>query len=194
MASFDQALADGCDGFEFDVRLAVDGTPVVCHDPQSGSIEIAQASAQQLSALPQLQAVLARYRERAFLDIELKVTGLEKIMVALLREHPPRCGYVVSSFLPEVLHAVRAEDATVPLGWICEKQDQLRGWNQIAAEYVIPYYKLVDPALIQQVHGAGRKIFVWTVNSAPEMLHFAESGVDGIISDSTRLLCHTLSA
>ena len=63
LASFDQALADGCDGFEFDVRLSADGNPVVCHDPQTGGLEIARASGEQLAArLPQLQDVLARYR------------------------------------------------------------------------------------------------------------------------------------
>jgi glycerophosphoryl diester phosphodiesterase len=33
IASFDRALADGCDGFEFDVRLTADGEAVICHDP-----------------------------------------------------------------------------------------------------------------------------------------------------------------
>lgn len=32
LASFRQALNDGADGFEFDVRLTQDGEPVVCHD------------------------------------------------------------------------------------------------------------------------------------------------------------------
>src|SRR6202140_5839691 len=96
LASFDQALADGCDGFEFDLRLSVDGKPVVCHDPQTGSLEIARAPAEQLPPLPQLHDVLARYQDRAFLDIELKVSGLENITVALLRKHPPRRGLVVS--------------------------------------------------------------------------------------------------
>lgn len=32
MAAFRQALADGADGIEFDVRLAADGVPVVIHD------------------------------------------------------------------------------------------------------------------------------------------------------------------
>src|ERR1700681_1548881 len=71
LASFDQALADGCDGFEFDVRLSADGKPVVCHDPQTGGVEIARTSARQLAGLPQLQDVLARYEDNAFLDIEL---------------------------------------------------------------------------------------------------------------------------
>jgi len=193
VASFDQALADGCDGFEFDVRLSSDGTPVVCHDPQTGCIEIARASAEQLSALPQLRDVLIRYQQSAFLDIELKVSGLEKITAALLQKHPPRRGFVVSSFLPEVLYAVRAEDPGIPLGLICETEAELRHWNELTIEYVIPHYRLVDEALLPELRDAGRKILVWTVNAPEEMRRWAESGVDGIISDDTSLLCRTLA-
>ncbi|MCU1303492.1 MAG: glycerophosphoryl diester phosphodiesterase, partial [Candidatus Sulfotelmatobacter sp.] len=31
LPSFDLALAQGCDGFEFDVRLSADGQAVICH-------------------------------------------------------------------------------------------------------------------------------------------------------------------
>lgn len=194
LASFDQALADGCNGFEFDVRLTVDGTPVVGHEPQIGGIEIAQASAEQLAALPQLQDVLARYQERAFLDIELKVSGLEKITLALLQKYPPRRGFVVSSFLPEVLQAIHAATPGIPLGLICETNAQLRPWSRLPVEYVIPHYKLVDEALIRQFKDAGKKILVWTVNSSSLMQRFAKYGVDGIISDNTSLLCRTVTA
>jgi glycerophosphoryl diester phosphodiesterase len=193
-ASFDQALADGCDGFEFDVRLTADGTPVVCHDPQTGSIEIARASAEQLAALPLLQDVLARYQQRAFLDIELKVSRLEGITIALLQERSPSRGFVVSSFLPEVLQAVHAEDSGIPLGLICETSAQLRVWERLPVEYVIPHYTLVDEPLIRHFRNAGRKILAWTVNSPRDMQRLADSGVDGIISDNTSLLCRTLSA
>ncbi len=193
LASFDQALADGCDGFEFDVRLSADGKPVVCHDPQTGGIEIARASAEQLSALPQLQDVLARYQDRAFLDIELKVSGLEKITAALLQKHSPHRGFVVSSFLPEVLYAVRAEDPEIPLGLICETEAELRRWRELSIEYVIPHYRLVDGALLRQLKDARRKILVWTVNAPADMHRLAESSVDGIISDDTSLVSRTLA-
>jgi glycerophosphoryl diester phosphodiesterase len=193
LASFDQALADGCDGFEFDLRLSVDGKPVVCHDPQIGSLEIARASTEQLAALPQLHDVLARYQDRAFLDIELKVSGLENITVALLRKHAPRRGLVVSSFLPQVLRALHAEDSAVPLGLICETKAQLHAWPDLPVEYVIPNCKLIDDALLRQLRDARRKILVWTVNAPTDMQHFAKSGVAGIISDDTSLLCHTLT-
>ena len=193
LASLDQALADGCDGFEFDVRLSADGKPVVCHDPQIGGIEIARASGEQLAALPQLQDVLARYQARAFLDVELKVLGLEKITAALLRKSPPRRGFVVSSFLPEVLQAFHAEDSAIPLGLICETKAELSLWRKLPIEYVIPHHKLAEAALIRKIRTAGKRMFVWTVNAPADMQRFAESGVDGIISDDTGLLHRLLT-
>ncbi len=192
-ASFDRALADGCDGFEFDVRLTADGEAVISHDPAIGKMKIERATAQQLPALPRLRDVLRRFQANAFLDIEVKVRGLEKITVDLFLRHKPRRGFVVSSFLPGALKAFHAEDATIPLGLICESKTQLRLWTELPVAYVIPHHELVEPELIRKVKGAGKKIIVWTVNDAAGMQRFAEAGVDGIISDDTSLLCRTLA-
>ena len=190
--SFDQALADGCDGFEFDVRLSADSMAVICHDQQWKSVEIARALSQDLSALPRLEQVLAFYHERAFLDIELKVGGLEEITARLLRRFRPRRGFVVSSFLPEVLARVQAQDATLPTGLICETKAELRRWNRLPFECVIPHHRLVDSGLIAEWKAAQKRILVWTVNSPDDMLRFRDWGVDGIISDDPRLLSRTL--
>jgi len=193
LASFDQALADGCDGFEFDVRLTADGDAVVCHDPKAAGFEISRATAKQVSQLPRLRDVLQRYRD-SFLDVELKVKGLERITLDLFLRHKPRRGFVVSSFIPGALKALHAEDATIPLGLICESKTQLRFWTELPVQYVIPHHELVDPELIRKIKGAGKKVIVWTVNAPEDMQRFADSGVDGIISDDTSLLCRTLTA
>lgn len=192
-ASFEQALADGCDGFEFDVRLTADGCALVCHDPHSGGIEIASASRQALS-LPIFEDVIARYRARAFLDIELKVPGLERTAAAALKKHWPERGFVVSSFLPEVVLAMHAEDAAIPVGLICETRAELLRWTDLPITYVIPHRKLVEASLVQEVQRAGKKILVWTVNSRAEMEKLRGWGVDGIISDNTGLLARTLGS
>jgi glycerophosphoryl diester phosphodiesterase len=196
VASFDLALASGCDGFEFDVRLTADGHAVVCHDEKIGGLEIAQSSTQQL-ALPLLCEILARYQSNAFLDIELKVCGLETITVDLLRKHAPARGFVVSSFLPEVLETIHGLHAAIPLGLICETQVQLSRWRELPVEYVIPHFALVRPDLIaedvfSEIKAADRKIFVWTVNAPADMKRFSQWGVDGIISDNPKRLALTL--
>jgi glycerophosphoryl diester phosphodiesterase len=157
-------------------------------------VEIASASAQQSVNLPQLEEILARYHSRAFLDIELKVTGLETKTFALLEKYPPQYGFVVSSFLPEVLRTLHHEAAKIPLGLICETHDELQIWSQLSIEYVIPHHKLIDPALVSQLRAAAKKILVWTVNDPADMLRFRELGADGIISDDTDRLCRTLGS
>ena len=192
LASFDRALADGCDGFEFDVRLTEDEEAVVCHDAKVSGYDVSRTLAKQAAQLPRLRDVLQRYRD-SFLDIELKVKGLERILLDLFLRHKPRPGFVVSSFQPGALKSVRALDATIPLGLICESKTQLRLWNELPVQYVIPHYDLAEPDLVRKIKGAGKKVFVWTVNDPAEMKRFAECGVDGIISDDTSLLCRTLA-
>jgi glycerophosphoryl diester phosphodiesterase len=190
--SFDLALAHGCDGFEFDVRQTADGRAVICHDPVVHGIEVARAGSDDLQDLPVLQQVLARYSQTAFLDIEVKVPDLEATVLEALESHPVQRGYVVSSFLPEVLLALRRLDRETPLGLICEDRPQLAAWKQLAIQFVMPHYSLVDAAVCQLLRAAGKQVLVWTVNRRDEMLNLTSWGVDGIISDDTKLLLEVL--
>jgi glycerophosphoryl diester phosphodiesterase len=192
-ASFDLALEHGCDGFEFDVRLLSCGTAVVCHDPKVRRLAIARATAKQLPQLPRLDDVVQRYGERAFLNIELKVKDLESKVLAALGQFPPRQGYVVSSFIPDVVMTLEARSASVLIGLICETPDQLALWRDLPVDYVIPHYSLVDRTLVEVIQRAGFKIMVWTVNDREDMRRLAELGVDGMISDDTELLVRTLA-
>src|SRR6202171_6776203 len=112
-ASFDLALEHGCDGFEFDVRLAACGTAVGCHDPKVGELTVARSRAKQLPQLPRLHDVIQRYGERAFLNIELKVRDLEAQVLTALGDFPPRQGYVVSSFIPDVVRDLEVRSSSV---------------------------------------------------------------------------------
>ena len=114
-------------------------------------------------------------------------------MVALLRERPPQRDYVVSSFLAEVVRNIRWRDPAIPTGFICDKRSELARWPALPVDIVIPKRSLVDCKLIEEVHAAGRRLFVWTVNQGREMRRLAEWGVDAIISDDTRLLARVFS-
>ena len=120
LASFDLALAQGCDGFEFDVRLSADGQAVICHDAKTRGLKIAE-SFRRAVGLALVARSLTRYRSTAFLDIELKVAGLETITADLLRQHCS--GYAASwfrRFFPKCSKPSTRMDATIPLGLICE--------------------------------------------------------------------------
>ncbi len=191
LASFDLCLRHGCDGFEFDVRLSADGQAVICHDAIIGGMKIEDTASESLP-LPILEDVLRQFAQRAFLDIELKVAGLGLKTLAELRKHSPQKGYVVSSFLPDVLAAIHDLDPAIPLGFLCETQGKLHGWREMPAEWVIPQFKLTDGKLIELVHAAGKRVMVWTVNRAERMSELAAWGVDAIISDETELMVRSL--
>jgi glycerophosphoryl diester phosphodiesterase len=191
-ASFDLALSHGADGFECDVRRTADGCAVVCHDPHYKGRDIAHTQHDSLIELPQLEEVLVRYGAHAFLDIELKVSGLEETTLSLLNRQLPQAGYVLSSFLPEVLRRIRTLAADVPLGFICDKRADFDRWKQLPVSHLMPHYSLLDERVIGEIEAAGIKVFVWTVDRRDDMLRLVDWGVDAVISDDTELLVRTL--
>ena len=195
IAAFDYALSKGCDGFEFDVRLTRDGRSVLCHDPQLDGMEVSTADYADLrhsrNEVACLEDVLARFGDRAYLDIEIKVAGHEEQVIAALRAKPPSRGHVVSSFYPEVLQRLRQLDAAAPLGFICDRSEHVELWTELPISAFIPQYKLVSQDLIDEVHGRGLKLFTWTVNREGDLLRLANWGVDGLISDDPELLTRT---
>lgn len=204
LASFELCLEHGCDGFEFDVQRSADGQAVICHDATWRGVKIAQRTANDLE-LPTLEEVLQRFSSRAFLDIELKVTGLEEQTLSALRAFPPEKAYVVSSFLPSALSTIRDLDGSVPLGLLCETRDQLLiggragpagtpvSPQELQSTWVIPRVDLVRRELVEDLHSAGRKVMAWTVNGADDMRRMAEWAVDAIISDETEAAVRALT-
>jgi glycerophosphoryl diester phosphodiesterase len=202
LAAFDLALEHGADGFEFDVRRTRDARSVVCHDPKFYRLAIRTHTLEQLQLRsrsaeerpPALEEVLERYSRTAFLNLEIKVRGWEREVVAALNRSRPQCGYCVSSFLPSVVRKLHALDSGLPLGIICQSRWQLRRWKTLPVTHVIPQFRLLSQLLVQKLHAGGKTVFTWTVNKPSQMLHAVAWEVDGIISDDTELLVKTIRA
>ena len=196
--AFDLALCHGADGFEFDVRRTRDLQSVICHDPKFQRLVVRRQTLKQLRAActspkhapPTLEGVLERYGRSAFLNIEVKVRGAEELVVkAVKRARPQR--YFISSFLPGVIRTLHALDRSLVLGALAQTRWQLRRWRILPVNYVVPQYHLLTRRLIEKVHAADKQVITWTVNDRRKMLRSAEMGVDGIISDNTKLLVQT---
>ena len=198
-SAFDLALEHGVQGFEFDVRGTRDRRTIICHDPKFHHLVIRRQTLKQLRAScvspkeqpPTLESVLERYRSSAFLNIEVKVRGMEeRVARAVKLARPQR--YFISSFLPSVVRKLHRLDQTLILGALAQTRWQLRRWRILPVKYVVPHYRLLSLRLIDKLHAAGKMVITWTVNDRRKMLRAAEWGVDGIISDDTKLLVETL--
>jgi glycerophosphoryl diester phosphodiesterase len=52
---------------------------------------------------------------------------------------------------------------------------------------IVPNWRVVTPALVDDVIAAGGEIYVWTVDDAAEIRRLADQGVTGIITNDPRL-------
>ncbi|HEU5400195.1 MAG TPA: glycerophosphodiester phosphodiesterase [Terriglobales bacterium] len=203
LTAFRHALQSGLDGFEFDLRRTADGHVICVHDAAIGEYAVTQCDYRQLcnqymktvqgaaAAIPSLQDVLSEFSSSAFLDIEIKVAGLEKLVWKLLKEHKAH-RFVVSSFLAEVVLDLAETDPQIPLGFIFDDVIGLRTYPNLPVSYLMPRYDLLSRDLVEAFHRDGYKVFTWTVNRPRDMTRLVEWGVDGLISDNPVLLSETL--
>lgn len=191
--AFELALAHGCDGFELDVRLSADGQAVICHDARFRHLTIASERSEMLAlrGMPLLADVVREFGKRAFMDIELKVAGLEQITLDLLREYPADAGFVITSFLPEVLRELRRLDADIPLGLICRNEKQLSAAHQLAVDTVVLHSSLVSSEELTAFRKRGIPVLAWAANSESHMRSLVEAGVSSLIIDDTKLAVAT---
>jgi glycerophosphoryl diester phosphodiesterase len=200
IAAFDLSLKHGVAGFEFDVRCTRSKQSIVCHDNKLNRMVVRKSTMEQIQAKcsldgkpPCLEDVLELYAGTAFLNIEVKVRGMEDVVVQAVKRFPPQRGYFISSFLPSVVRKLHDLDSSLVLGAISKSYWHLRRWKTLPVSYVVPHYGLLTPKLVGELHAAGKTVITWTVNDPQKMVSAAEMGVDGIISDDTKLLVKTLA-
>jgi glycerophosphoryl diester phosphodiesterase len=190
LASFELALQHGCHGFECDIRLTVDRHAAVFHDPAVGGLIVSDARLDEVRQaasvpVPSLREVWIAFAQRCFMNVELKVPGLEEHVLALYGAEPPKRGLLVSSFVPEVIESLYNAAPQIPLGYICKDPAKLDRWRDLPIGTAVFHFNLISRALVDELRAAGKKIFCWTVNAQSEMLRLADLGVDAIISDDT---------
>lgn len=199
VAAFDLALDHRAQGFEFDVRCTRDRRLILCHDPKFHRLLIRRHTLEQLhEAIPSpvetpplLEEILDRYARTAFLNVEVKVRGIEDLVARAVKRTRPH-QYFISSFLPGVVRKLHSVDHSLVLGMLAQTSWQLRRWRRLPVRYVVPHYRLLSRRLVDKLHGAGKVVVTWTVNERKRMLRLAAMGVDGIISDDTKALVETL--
>jgi glycerophosphoryl diester phosphodiesterase len=131
-----------------------------------------------------------------------------------LRERRLASRALISSTYPESLALVRELDPAIERGWSVPRanRDYTKSWALALPAYVIlrwwraglpsqaeralrrgvcealmAHRLLVSDLLVKRVHGAGGRLFVWTVDDAEEIARLEALGVDGVITNDPRL-------
>ena len=214
LAAFRVGAGHGYRAFECDVKLSADGVPFLLHDATLERTTSAEgvagerpwAELSRLDAggwhsrafagepLPSLDAVAAYVQRNGHaLNIEIKATPDQHehtgrvIAEACLQlwqgaDLPP----LLSSFRPESLLGARAAAPALPRALLLDTL--WPGWfdmaRQLGCVAVVTNHKLMDAALIGQLHGAGKRALCYTVNEPADARRLLALGIDGLITDA----------
>lgn len=198
LAAFAAALAlPACDGLEFDVRVAADGVPVICHD---ATLERLQGRPERVDALgskalgelgiPTLADTLATAGRRAFLDIELKVEAGSAVVEVLAAGRGPALGNaVVSSFEPAALEGVARRAPTWPR-WLNSKTldgPTISTALTLGCRGVAVEWRALDGDSVGRARAAGLEVAAWTVRRRSTFDRLVELGVVAVCVEAAAL-------
>ncbi len=214
LAAFRVGASHGYRAFECDVKLSADGVPFLLHDAtlQRTTSGHGRAADLRWSELSRLDA--GAWHSRAFageppaslegiaafcltnghaLNIEIKPTpGSEAETGRVVAEEAKRLWRdaalppLFSSFQPEALSAAQAAAPDIPRALLL---DSLRtGWldeaKALGCVAVVTGYPVMDAGVRAQLHAAGLRALVYTVNDPAEAQRLAAIGIDAIITDA----------
>ena len=211
VAAVTEALLQGADGVEIDIRLTADGVLVCAHDSvaltRSGARRDVAASASgelldaggrdSLATLPELLAAVQQLHG-AHVVVEAKpvadpalVQPTADALADVLRGFTGRASITVSSFDSRLLAVIRRTCADLPV------RTALLGHSSDAPEAVVRrahgdghdevHLALVGgrrtPQAVELARSLGLSVALWTVDGRLDLQWVAELGVDAVITD-----------
>lgn len=187
---------------------------VVAHD--WGAAAAAEAAGRTLTLDDALAAFTRPPLDRVTLNLDIKLPGRDDEVVSALARHGLIARSMISTMEVSTLKRIGEVQPELSLGWTVPKvtRDWLgmpkmirpalamglasvrvrmpgqvrRGLPALAVDSVWAFYGVVTPRLVETVHDAGKKLYVWTVDETERIERLLELGVDGICSNDPRLL------
>ena len=91
-----------------------------------------------------------------------------------------------SSFRPDALQGARESAPAIPRALLIDTL--WTGWFQMAQQLacvaVVSNHRLMDAALMSQIHGVGLRALCYTVNEVADAQRLVALGIDGLITDA----------
>jgi glycerophosphoryl diester phosphodiesterase len=196
--AFRAALAvPACDGLEFDVRVAADGVPVVCHDATLARVQVRPERVDALRSdaladlgVPTLEEVLRAAGRRAFLDVELKDDpGPAAVEVLAAGRGPELHNAVVSSFDRRALEGVAHRAPGWPrwLNTVILDRQIVASALGLGCRGVSVDWRALDVQALGLARAAGLEVAAWTVRRRTTFDRLARLGVVAICVEGAAL-------
>jgi glycerophosphoryl diester phosphodiesterase len=154
--------------------------------------------------IPTLQQVFDALGHRLLFNIEIKVEAgfhpleQEAETVRLIEDSGMTDRVLLSSFSASSLRRVREMNPHIPLGLLYGTPKpvflpRLLSWLSVPCDAVHPHFRMVGSRYVRSARRRGRRVNVWTVNTAHDMRRMQDLGVDGIITNYPDVLRDVLA-
>jgi glycerophosphoryl diester phosphodiesterase len=202
-SAFAQAVADGADMVEFDVRLSGDGVPVVFHDARTGrtameNLDVARTPAARLrrvrlkngEELPSLAEVLSILRGEVPVNIESKVQGGMAASIEMLGESGYRGVVMVSSALRDECLAARSLLPGTLCGLVTRRPSisDLAFCQRHGLSSIHPDHRFLTVLRLRKVLASGIPMIPYTVDDPAAAFQLIDAGAAGVFSNRARFL------
>ncbi|MEO8201831.1 MAG: glycerophosphodiester phosphodiesterase [Gemmatimonadota bacterium] len=203
-AAFARAVELRADGVELDVHSTEDGIILVHHDAELagigpiGHLNYTQVQAFRLpngETVPTLPEVLEILGSLAvYVEVKTLAPAFDNALLSVLEQGPAPGQYAVHSFDHRIIVRLGTERPSLSRGILLASYplDTLGLINAAGADTLWQDQTLIDAAMVNVVHQAGKRIIAWTVNQDAEAIRLAGLGVDGLCGNYPDRLRSTL--
>jgi glycerophosphoryl diester phosphodiesterase len=216
MLAYENAVKQGADGFECDLRLTKDGVAVLWHDADlkrradNDAVVHESTYAQLVAIYPQIvtldQFLDFGITEKKSLLLETKHpvpsrTEIENQVVKKLHSEAKRIekagiDITVMSFSWFAVERVKQLDRDIALTYLIRETTPRLSVKYTSAHSIGPGIAQLrkKPALAQQIKSAGKKLNVWTVDEPSDIILCRHLGVDNLITNRPAFAREVLAA
>jgi glycerophosphoryl diester phosphodiesterase len=203
-AAFARAVELGADGVELDVHSTSDGIVVVHHDAELEGLgpighldymeiqEFRLPNGETVPTLPEVLEILSGLD--VYVEIKSLAPAFDPHLLAVLEQGPTPDRYAIHSFDHRIIARLGAERPALPRGILMAAYpvDPVGLMRAAGADTIWQDFRLIDPAMVNAVHGAKGKLIAWTVNQPRDAVRLAGIGVDGLCGNYPDRLRATL--
>ena len=196
LAAFRLAVEQGADMIETDLQITTDGEIPLFHDHEIAGAPIAKLSLAELRErapdVPTLQEALDAVGERIPFNLELKshpdypYPELPEMVLAEVRARGLLDRTLFSCFYDPALARLRELAPDARIGLLISRRSNLgvvERTRKLGAEAVHPELAIASAELTDELHGAGLRVNVFTVDDETEQRRLHGQGVDGLFTN-----------
>lgn len=214
--AFRKAIQVGAIGIKTDVRTTRDGVLVLSHDPftepDEAPLEIARTDFGELrrhgrgngAPILRLDEALDLFGDESLWDLEIRVPGIENLIMETVRDFKLGNRVLLSSFDAKIISNIKAVAPRVTTGLVMGVNSSGESvWKRFMhvilprliasrANVWITHKTLCYEYLVHIAHSNGIQVWSWPVNSEGDVSRCLRYAVDGLITETPEFIFNYL--